>query len=234
MPGDPEPYRQLLDRVAVLDLEAAFAAPRGDRTCAAACVARWLDGARAWLAHEGPGMRAFRAHEPSALEWLDRFVAPAREHPLPDSLAIDWAEGPFEMLVAPGLLTNHDALDRHGWYRGGLRVAASATVDFLRTVVLRTGPDRIADVPGRPFEPAHPDPRAAFARGLLRQCAGHVIRDALDTAHTHPLLTNPYEPELALLERGLWPLGIDGDICRVFRYSPVVRVCPAWLPYFTE
>ncbi len=69
---------------------------------------------------------------------------------------------------------------------------------------------------------------------MLCRIAAGIVRDVLMFASLYPTLRdNPYEPELALHERGLFPLSTDDGVCHVFRPAPVPLVVPVWLPYFT-
>ncbi len=247
-PANPE-VRRHYARIAALDPAAAFAAPRGDRSFAAACIDRWLHAVRELYAPSGAAMRSLHALGPEVVEMFEHLQRNSPKQPPPTSVAVEWAEGPFEILVAPELLASQDDCDCWGYYRGGLTWSGGQRMDLLRTMLLHGDPALQAlvgpplwrrhepmlhtDLELRGFDLHACSARAVFALDMLGALVRGVVEDVLASALLYPRIhANPHEPELALIEHGLFPLGGDDHAHFIFRYNPEPVTVPAWLPYF--
>lgn len=235
--ADPE-FRRLLDRVEALDLEAAIMAPGGDRAFAAAAVERWGKIVRALVEPDGTVLRALRAVDGEAAAFVEFMERRDPSPPLPAAFTLEWADCPLGLLVDPKVPGHEDSEGCYGYYHGGLTWSAAPAVERLATALLRD------DGKGHPYRGLplrvdelvmHAAPSVMFARRMLCQVARGVVDDALTFALLQPTFAeNPYEVELGLLERGIFPLGVDdGGVCRLFRPTTEFAVVPAWLPFFT-
>lgn len=227
--------RRLLDRVEALDLAAAIVAPVGDRAFATGCIDRWQQIVRGLVDPDGSVLGVLRGVDGDAAALVEHLERRDPSPPLAAVWTLEWAECPLDLLVDPAVPDDEESLDCHGYYHGGLTWTAAPGIDRL-VGSLRDGRLRPELVPPRRADPraAYTAARSRFVVEMLCQLVGGIVHDVLRFASLHPTFgDNPYEPELALLERGLFPLGSSGGVCHVFRPAPVGVVVPAWLPYFT-
>lgn len=241
--------RAVYNRVARLRPEEMFSAPRGDRDFAAECVARWL----AMMGDLINGGRAEHIFEDAA----DPETAAGDLHfyrwkysrgDFPTSLRIEWAEGPWELLLPPDPPADPEDGEPWGVYRK-ITWSEDRRVERLCDLLLMSRPDLQALVkppvwsdirrdhlspilpPIPPFRPQGRSGRAFAALNGLSNVIRAAAQDVLNLAFFEPLFgANPYEYELDMFERGLVPLGADDDSYYVFRYSPDPVSTPSWLP----
>lgn len=227
--------RRLLDRVQALEVNVGLTTPVGDRAFAVACIDRWQQLLRGLVDPDGTVLRVLQAVDEDAAAIVEHLDRRDPLPPLATAWTLEWAECPIDLLVDPALPDDEESLPCYGYYHGGLTSSAAPGID--RLVMAMRSVRSYAEVDWRHCA-GPPTPYATacgrFAADMLRQLAGRVVRDALLFAALHPTFRdNPYEPELALVERGLFPLGAHEGVCYVVRPATVPVVVPGWLPFFT-
>ncbi|MEZ4449690.1 MAG: hypothetical protein R3B09_09430 [Nannocystaceae bacterium] len=208
----------------------------GDQAYAAACVDRWQQSVDGLVDPDGTVLRVLHAAYPDATLWIERLE---RLQPSPAWAArwtLEWAECPLELLVDPALFDQQDLVDAyHDYFHGGMTTTAAPAIRFLVTASGYPCPPRSLPALQELLpHPEHASPRRRFVVDMLSKLVAGVIYDALDFATLRATFpANPYEPELAMLARGLFPLAAHDGVCYVFRPAPAPVVVPKWLPHFT-
>lgn len=198
--------RRQCARLAALDLERSFRAPRGDRAFAERCLERWRSDLAALIDPEGATARAFQAVV-AANPFL-RKLSIFRELPVapPPPTRLAWAEGPFELLVPdPPISAAEEDEAGWGWYRGGLCWDGGAAIDTLTHLLKqdpalqgRTAPHLWRNLPDDPFtsefigftgfDHRNHSPHARRALQMLTILARSVAHSIVDFAVLHPVV----------------------------------------------
>lgn len=241
-----EHVRAAYARVRAMTPGDSFFNPCTDPSVPEAIVARWL-ATMAVLVNDAGAERAVarRIGEPGVhyLALLRRKFPPPT---FPSSVDIEWAEGPWELLVTPD---PPEDPDDEPW--GGMLPGEWLTDDPVRRwrdcllmhhppLQALVGPPvwqpwtdrRLATLsPGLPaLDVAGHSARANVALANLSRHLEHVAAEFLNFSLVEPIFhVNPRVWEMELFEHGLLPLGADAGRLYLFRYNPEPIRTPPWL-----
>jgi hypothetical protein len=244
-----EQVRAAYTRVRAMNPGESFLHPCRDPSVVEGIVARWL-ATMAALVNEASAERAVARviGEPGAL-YLEMLRLKFPPPTFPSSLAIAWAEGPWELLVTPDPPDDPD--DPEPW--GGMLPGdwlVDETVRRWRDCLLEHHPPLQALV-GPPvwqpwarnglttLSPLVPEMgisgHSGRARVALAELSSHlefVAGEFLNFSLVEPILgANPRAWEISMFEHGLLPLGADAESGQlyVYRYNPEPILTPPWL-----
>jgi len=227
----------------------SFFNPCRDTSVAEAIIARWL-AKMVVLVNDGAAERAVArvTGEPGAqfmaflrMKWPPPIV--------PSSVEIEWAEGPWELLVAPDPPEEPDDLEPWGgWVPGGwmtdltLRRWLDSLLMYHLPLQVSVGPpvwqggphahERLVRLSrGLPaVDVAGYSGRAGVALAKLSSSLRFIADEFLAFSLAEPIFgANPNAWWMAMCEHGLIPLGCDAERLYVFRYNPKPIRTPAWL-----
>lgn len=224
-----------------------FFNPCRDASVAEAIVARWL-ASMAILVNDAAAERAVARviGEPGVhyLALLRMKFPPAI---FPSSVDIEWAEGPWELLVTPDPPEDPDDLEP--W--GGMLPGKWLTDDTLRRwrdcLIMHHPPLQALIGPPvwQPWAPMHlvtlspglpaldvtgHSRRARVALARLSSYLEFIADEFLNFSLVEPIFgANPRAWQMAMFEHGLLPLGADAERLYVFRYNPEPIRTPPWL-----
>ena len=246
-----EHVRAAYSRVLAMTPTDSFFNPCRDPSVAEAIVAQWLPK-MAVLVNDGAAERAVARVIGEPGTELMAFLRKKNPPPIvPSSVEIEWAEGPWELLVTPDPPENPDNdpwldLEPFGGSIPGEWVT-DGTLERWRQCLLTDHPPLQALVGPPVWEPwaderlwtLSPHPtidlaghfgRARVALVELSSILKFTADEFLGFSLTEPIFgANPYAWEMAMHEHGLLPLGGDAERLYVFRYNPEPIQTPSWL-----
>jgi len=227
----------------------SFFNPCRDPSVAEAIVSEWL-AKMVILVNDGGAERAVAQVIGDPDAQLVAFFRKKWPAPLvPSSVEIEWAEGPWELLVTPDPPEDPD--DDEPW---GGRVPGGWMTDRTLTrwrdcLLMYHSPLQVSVGPpvwqGGPYAHerlvrllwGHPavdvagySGRAGVALAELSRSLRFVADEFLGFSLAEPIFgANPYAWRMAMYEHGLIPLGCDAERLYVFRYNPKPIRTPGWL-----
>lgn len=241
-----EHVRAAYARVRAMNPADSFFHPCRDDSVAEAIVAQWLATMAVLVNDAGAERAVARVIDEPGVHYLTGLRLLFPPPTFPSSLDIDWAEGPWELLVPPD---PPDDPDHEPW--GSMLPGAwlmDDTLERWRDCLLRFHPTLQALVGPPVWEPwAHErlatispvlpainvtghSERAGAALTILSSLLQFDVDQFLGFSLVEPIFgANPIAWRIAMFEHGLFPLSGDADRLCVFRYNPEPIRTPSWL-----
>jgi len=244
--GEATPHvRAAYARIRALTPGESFFHPCRDSSVAEALVREWL-ATMAVLVNDGHAERAVARvlgeQDAGLLLWLRKKYPPPT---FPSSLKIEWAEGPWELLVPQSLPEHTDMMPFAAMLPGiyvfddTVRRLRDCAIEYHRPLHELVGPPvwcpwlgqavpMALEIPG--IDASGQSERGKLSLAEVSSSVAALAAEYINFSLVEPIFgVNPLAWQMAMCEHGLFPVAGDAERIYVFRYNPEPILTPSWL-----